>query len=700
MRVGLRSFLDNLLASPNPVFDHRVDAHPMLFRGQFDPGRVPEWQGRQADWTIWDSDTLRTDAVRKSVIVFACLSYLADAVAEAVLTVESLDADDGWEVATARAALALQSVIRRPNPFMEDAEFHSLLIFQMGVTGYAVVEKVRTRQGTPVELWPLRSDWLRKRQDGSYDYRPDGAISARSIPADDLIFIPWRHDDRMVRHGISPVQVAAREVGIDSALTDFLKTFLDAGGIPPFVMTYPDPILDTALIEKIQLDWEQKYGGSKAWGKIPVLHGGYALQPIGSDINEMAWPDLRGLTELKICQALRVPADLVQARESLHGNSLTTTEAEGAMTQLQRYGAEPLRSRLASALGRGLLPDFGLDHLAHRLVFDITGILALQEDEDKRHTRIRADWDSGLLMLDEARTAIARPELPANQGQVFKVSFSTILTPASGLVLPEPSPPKRQRTYIDLKALSPRQLEFRARADTRIRRDRQRLIQQGARHIGKFLRDQGRRLSEELAKSQPIAVKDLQAIDWAVEEEALLKILNALWSANGEAAYEATAALTGTETIWEINNPTITSLLRELALRVRGITEETRTQVQDIVTQGLMDGKPVSEIAEELGAHIEQTYKGRAMTIARTESMYSYGRASVLAYTETGVVEQVELMDNAAHNSDPSPVDGLTCAQRDGLVVDLAAASTHIEAEHPNGSLLVLPVLATPPGDE
>ena len=82
------------------------------------------------------------------------------------------------------------------------------------------------------------------------------------------------------------------------------------------------------------------------------------------------------------------------------------------------------------------------------------------------------------------------------------------------------------------------------------------------------------------------------------------------------------------------------------------------------------------------------------MTIARTESMYSYGHASVLSYRETGLVEQVELMDNPAHDSDPSPIDGLTCAERHGLIVPIDRAGVHLEAEHPNGSLTILPVLA------
>lgn len=696
MPLSLRTFFDNLLASPNPIVDHRIDTSALMVRGQYLPDRLPDWYARSADWSLWDVDQLRSDVVRKSAIVFACATLLADAVAEAVLTVEAATPEDGWQPATDRAALHLQSVIARPNPYMEDAEFLSLLVLQSAIQGYAVVEKVRSGAGLPVELWPLRPDWLSKRGD-QYAYQANGN-HARLIPATDLIFVPWRHDDRMERQGISPVIVAAREIGIDSALTDFLKAFLDAGGIPPFVLMHDDPIDDTATVEAMQETWRQKYGGSRAYGSLPILHGGYRLEPIGQDINAMAWPDLRGLTELKICQAFRVPAELVQARETFVSGSLTTTEADGAMTQLQRYGAAPLRSRMAAALGRGLLPEFGLD-ITHRLAFGTSGILALQEDTDALHARVRADFDAGLLMLDEARLAVDLAELPSGQGQVFKVPFSVVYTPAGALTYePEPVgvPEKASRVYMDIKTLTPRQLEFRSRASARIKRDRQRLIEQGARHIGKMLREQGQRLSADLAKSER---RDIADIDWTFEEDELAKVLNRFYMANGEAAFTATAGLTGTESTWQVTNPRIAKLMQELGLRITAINESTRATVQRIVADGYLAGKPVTEIADELAAHIEQTYAGRALTIARTESINAYGRASVLSYSESGVVDQVEFLDNPEHDTDPSPIDGLTCAERDHLVVPLAEAEWHIASEHVNGSLVVLPLLATPLGE-
>lgn len=701
---GIRSYLhgDDLTAAaylpaiPTP-------AVPVQVRGQFDPNRQPEWLTRRAaDWSIIDRPAVLLDAVRKSGVVFACGTYLADAVAEAPIRVYRTTAGTTErEIDDSRSGRLARAVLAKPNPFMDESEFWALVVFQMSIQGYGVIEKVRSGAGLPLQLWPLRPDWLRKKPDGSGDwlYRTPRKPE-RTIPDADVIIVPYRHDDRMERYGIGPVQVVGREIGIDVALTDFLKVFLDAGGIPPFVMTHPDPIGDEAVIEAIQTRWQQKYGGSQAYGTLPALHGGWDIKPLGGSLDDMAWPDLRGITELKIAQAFRVPADLIEARETLKGGSLTTTEMDGAMERLQRYGAQPLRDRIDGAMTRGFLTEFVGTDDSYSLGFDISHILALQEDVDKRHDRARKDWDAGGITLDEYRVAMGLDALPNKQGQVFKVAFSTLFVPMNALTGSPPPPIRAAPRYRDRKALSPAELEVRASLLTTVARDRQRLTEIGGRALRTFWRGQGARIVAELGKAGPaFAVKVAEAINWAAEEAELRKVLMKFYDATGKAAFASANGALGTDTVWEVTNPKVSSLLTELAGSVVGITETTRLDVSRVVTTGLQEGLTLPQVAERLTGLFEETYKGRAMTVARTESQIAYNTASVLAYQESGEVNEVELHDNPDHTEAYGASDGLTCAQRDGLVVKLDAVSRHVAGEHPNGSLSVLPILATPLGE-
>jgi hypothetical protein len=150
---------------------------------------------------------------------------------------------------------------------------------------------------------------------------------------------------------------------------------------------------------------------------------------------------------------------------------------------------------------------------------------------------------------------------------------------------------------------------------------------------------------------------------------------------------------------WDLANPNVSRVLDELGTRIVGINETTRRDVLGVIDAWAADGGSLTELANQLGSLFEETYKGRAMTVARTETQVAYNSASQLAYEESGEVDEVEMVDNPDHDTDPGS-DDLTCAQRHGLVVPVANMNLHIEAEHPNGSLAFIPILSTPLGTE
>lgn len=693
-----------------------------LTRGAYDPNRLPEWFARTPNWTDWDNAAVLADAVSKCTVMFACSTYLADAIAESPLEIYTT-VDGEREVADARFVSPCRDLLIAPNPYMSGAEFQLLLVLVMSIHGYGVIEKVRAGSGLPVQLWLLRPDWLVRRQrmtNGTQYWEYRGSFKdRREIPDEDIVVVPYYPDPRMERRGLSPGQVAAREVGIDSGLTDFLKTFLDAGGIPPFVLTHPDPVYDDAVILAMQEKWRQKYGGSRAYGSLPVLHGGYAIQEIGGSIDEMAWPDLRGLTEQKIAQAYRVPLELIQGQMAMKGGKLTSTEFEGAMTLLQRYGAAPLRARIDGALTRGVLAEFTGGDSAYDLAFDTDGILALQEDEDAKHTRVRADYQAGLITLNEARRGIGEVEIPT-QGDVLALPFSVVLTPITTLIeatpttTTTPAPIKAlgpsERVYRDTKTLSPRALEIRTSVLDQTRKDRQRLTEIGARALRKFWREQGERIVEaftgrSIAGRDPYPHRVMSmlaeaAIDWDEEERELAKVLLRFYHANGEAAFKATAELLSVEIDWNLANPNVQRVAADLARRIVGIAETTRQDVAGIVGDALTEGVTIQELADRLKGLFVETYRNRSETVARTESAAAYNRATSLAYRESGEVDEVELHDNASHKDDPMGPTNTTCAERNGLQVPLEAADDYTASMHPNCIMAISPILATPLGEE
>jgi hypothetical protein len=153
---------------------------------------------------------------------------------------------------------------------MSEAEFIALLVMAMGMQGYAVVEKVpqlrRRSAGATVAaaarlaVAPPRS--VRQRHQLGLGLPRAGRGSARSS-RHDLIVIPYRHDERQERPGVSPLADRGPRDRDRFSLTEFLKVFLDAGGIPPFALEYPEAIATRRSIDQMQEMWRRSTAAAR-----------------------------------------------------------------------------------------------------------------------------------------------------------------------------------------------------------------------------------------------------------------------------------------------------------------------------------------------------------------------------------------------------------------------------------------------------
>lgn len=197
---------------------------------------------------------------------------------------------------------------------------------------------------------------------------------------------------------------------------------------------------------------------------------------------------------------------------------------------------------------------------------------------------------------------------------------------------------------------------------------------------------------------QALEQRDLIDIDWAALDQEMVRELAVLYEAAGRSAFGSASRLLSTEIDWSLANPRIHQTLNLLARRITGINETTKGDVAKIVTDGLHEGLTTAEIADNLTGLYEETYKNRSVTIARTESQVSYNLATTDAYRQSGVVTAMQLHDNANHTDAYGAADGLSCAERNGVVTDLDGVQLHVFSEHPNGTLAVSPLLLNPLG--
>jgi HK97 family phage portal protein len=660
----------------------------------------------QLNRPVWPEENVQTyhdQGYAKLALLFRCIGLLAQSVASAPLAVyqQTIQGDDIIENHPIRQLLV------NPNRESNEARMMGQIVMTMSIAGFCVVEKERSTGGRVVGLWPLNPSYCRPIQ--RQDALPDWEIRVPGyepvvLQSQDVIALTYADKPNRDPTGIGPMKVLLRETALMNVQTDFLKAFFDSGAMPVYgLVPHPDvaSTMTQAQADVIREGWRQRYGGMRGAVEPAVLAGITDVKRLSFDFNELAWNDLRDLQELAICQAFGIPPILVGTRYGLERS--TYANYGEARRSFYEDTISPIWNRIEDAFARSLLPDFE-QRPGYSLHFDTSDVPAMRDDIMPRRQWAVTALQAGALSTHQFyRECELEPAGP----DVFLRSFATVEVPVNG-VRPQPpaaiTPADDEDEEDDELLALPR--SRRALADGGMERratiaqtNRGAYLRVAERHepaIKQYLTEQRERVLDAATRAQGgiYETRDVNAIDWSEEERILAAILEKLHIANGELAYQLAAeALGGSAFIsWELTNPRIIDLLTELASRVVDITETTRLDISRVVTEALTEGVSMDTLAERLTGLYDETYNGRSMTIARTESQVAYNRAAAAGYQDGGV-RSVQLFDNPLHDEDYGASDGLSCAERNGLIVPLEEADLHIDAEHPNGTLAIGPVV-------
>jgi HK97 family phage portal protein len=310
------------------------------------------------------------------------------------------------------------TLLNNPNPFMGRSRFWATISMCLDIGGNAYIEKVRSGAGKVVELWLLRPDRVRVIPDartyvGGYSYMVgDQAFTLR---AEDVIHFKTRHplDDY---YGLPPLAVLAGRVDLDVWARRFTESFFRNAGVPAGLLNIVKTMTEQER-ESTRQRFRELYGGPESWHRLMVIDGGQASYsamglPLGAE--GLAMPELNQINETRICGAFGVAPSLVPTMAGLNSSSYANRVSDREL--FWESTMIPLFTELDSALTAGLASEFAdIDRLEH----DFSRIKALQEDEDKKHARLRDDFKAGILTWQEARTLIGEPPEPEEPGIVL-----------------------------------------------------------------------------------------------------------------------------------------------------------------------------------------------------------------------------------------------------------------------------------------
>jgi len=352
-----------------------------------------------------------------SSIVIACVRWVQRTFTEAPPVLEEWIADrEEW--AQHQRGLALE-LLETPNPYYNGSTLWKATIADRYLTGTAYWIKVRGVRRNVVEVWwapesTIEPKWDEKQPDvfiTHYEYTPPGRPKM-DLAVDDVVCFRDGIDPLNPRKGLSPMRSLLREIYTDDEAAAMTAALLRNMGVPGVIISPKSGMLPKEAAERVKADYVQKTTGDKR-GEPLVTEGSVDIASFGFSPEQMQLRSIRGIPEERITAVLGVNAAVVGL-----GAGLSTTKVGATLREYREEAFEstiiPMYRELASELTHQLLDDFK-PMPDWRLVFDVSKVRVLQEDENKRVDRMGKALASGGIKVAEYRRALGYIALPEHE---------------------------------------------------------------------------------------------------------------------------------------------------------------------------------------------------------------------------------------------------------------------------------------------
>lgn len=648
------------------------------------------------------------DAYRTSELVFACINIKAQAAVDPRLIVERKNLRTGtWEEVEGHP---FRRLMMRPNPMMGEAEFAQAVITSKDICGVFYAEIVR-KGVLPIALYPLDPSKMKPIPDSSggvsaYEWRSGNLIV--TIPAEDVLV--WRNYDPQNRyHGQSPLSVAMGSVDADNLQTDYIQAFFATGGVPSGILTIKGRTVNQEESDIIRAKWRQKFnprfGGVK--DDIAVLDENAEYQVLGSRLDQLQNEEIRSVAEARICMVFNCPPLIVYAYVGLlHA---TYSNLKEAWAQFWASNLSPWFKQYRGWLTWALLSQFESIESIYgetvRLMHDLSEVTALREDVNATQDRARNNLLAGGILLNEFRDLIGLE--PDPKGDVYLRSPSFALVPWNYVApppLPEPapvvapvvSPAKAVEHSAESKAVMPSAEWF-----TKALNDRDRIAERNKNKIERYVFGEYHKAVEAVKafeKSAPIdaetkAARSLEDYILSVLDDGteLDAIVRPMFKAAIKSGFGDGTDLLSISMAFDLENVNVQRVLKDLLKKIkRDVPDTTIEAIRELVGKQAQEGWSIPQLADEILASGQINSPVRAQMIAHTETAAAYTKGSIVAYKESGVVQEVEW------NSFLDDRTSLICRELNGKRVklgELFKGEFDGPPAHPNCRSAVLPIV-------
>ena len=595
----------------------------------------------------------------------------------------------------------LAVLTRMPNKFYSGQSLWTGTILSFCLDGNAYWIKVRNGAGAVVELWyvphwMIEPKWNNNDFISYYEYKPSSM--ALRLEIEDVVHLRNGIDPRNVRKGLSPLGSALREVFMDNEASNYVASLLRNAGVPGMVISpQKDVSFSPEDIESTKQYIKTKFSGDRR-GEPLVLGAATDVEAFGFPPNQMDLSAVRDLSEERVCALLGIPAAIVG-----FGTGLQQTKVGATMEEMRRLawtgGILPMQSSMAAELTRSLLPDFD-ESPGDEVIFDVTGVRAMQDDLNQQAERIERAVRGGWMTIAEARELsglevrptdeiflrpLAAIEVGVNERQA-DFAPAQVPTPST-----EPQPPKSKS--INTKRLTRRQTQL-LRASDRVRRALQRGLQSRLVDFFKRMGDALARAYAEIPKADEDELR-VEVIFSSIDLPKFRNELRGIFGSHYVHVFNQTVEALGGIGVGVRLPDTVQLEILSLGGSRAGLVdlnESLRDRAFQVLTQARSEGLGVDATARRLRDIVPSgpwsSPEVRAEIIARTETRFAQTESALRAYKELEGVARVMIIDARLGPTDQE------CEDMNGQEVSFDEARSLLAQEHPNGTRDVVPIFA------
>lgn len=306
-------------------------------------------------------------------------------------------------------------LMQNVNPFMNSSDLMELTSIFLDLTGESYWYILKDKLKTPFQLWPVPSQYITpipgKKLDefiSGYLYKR-GSIETIFSP-DEIIRFSYPNPANQFK-GMSCVIGITDAVYTNSQMYAYEENLFENKARTGGVLESATDV-SQAEIERMRLDWKQRFGGTENAGSTPILPPGVKYIKDAMTNEELSFIEGRKITREEICIGLDVPTALFDP------NSIRSN-VEGAQYTHAKYGIQPRLRKIEEKINEQLLP-----------MFDDSGKLFCAFDnpvpEDKAFLleKRKADLQTGVSTINEERSIDGKE--PVEGGDTPLVPFSVV----------------------------------------------------------------------------------------------------------------------------------------------------------------------------------------------------------------------------------------------------------------------------------